>query len=184
MATSFDSTSRGVKARTPWGGSSTRSGYSSKSSWADEHQETYDSAKAATEKYGSAWDSAIAEAEGLTGKDYTDTLRKQANEEIDDAYKTYGNELGAIGMRELQYRTDVQDDWTKRRTEASTQAAIDAQSMQESALSTLNSLLSSASGAELDALATQISAASAGSSEQQQYTEWLTALLEKLGYYD
>ena len=153
--------------------------------------------------YTSAWNNAVSQAQGLSGKDYTKQLRDQAKETLDQQYTDYGNTLGSMGMRELGLRQDVQNDWSKRRTKADTQAAMDAQSMQQSALETLTNTISGAGGYELDQIAkkleqvaNQISAASAGAnaagevygtdvaaktSKYSTQADLISALLEKYG---
>lgn len=112
-------------------------------------------------KYTGAWDSGVASAQALVGKDYTSDLNSLAQAEIDKEKTSQANEFGSIGMRELSFRSDVQNDWSKRRTTASTQAAIDAQEMQTNALAALTSMIEGAGSYELEQIASDLSAAEA-----------------------
>lgn len=192
---------------TTW--SSYGSGSSSKgnvNTWNNKLLEAYGAASASpsgTGAYTSSWNNAISQAQAMSGKDYTQQLRDQAKETLDKQYTDYGNTLGSMGMRELALRQDVQSDWAKERTKADTQAAIDAQGMQQSALETLTNTISGASGYELEQIAAsleqvanQIAAASAGASaagdiygtdtaaETSKYStdsDLIAALLEQYG---
>jgi hypothetical protein len=176
-----------------WGQSSsgnsswTRSYKGSSNSWDKALQSAYGAVGAVGEgtgKYTPNYDSAISSAESLVGKDYTADLNQLAQDELAQEQKEYNDQLGASGMRELQFRADVQDDWAKRRTTASTQAAIDAQGMQTSAIDILNSTIANASGYELDNISADleralalVEAAAAGAGSEQDWEQMVADLL-------
>ena len=138
--------------------------------WSAALKAQYDAAKTAQNTYKPKWDSAVSTAEGLNGKDYTAELRRMAGEDVTQEQTTQNNQLGALGMRELALKKDVTDDWAKRRSDASSKAAINAQAMQISALGALTSTLSGASTAELNTISQALAAATAGASADQNWT--------------
>jgi hypothetical protein len=125
------------------------------------------------------WADAIAQAQALTGKDYTSEIDRMAQEDITKQQADQSNKFGAIGMRELG--NDVQSDWAKTRADTSSKSAISGQEMQLSALDLLSNIISGASSSELDAIAKAIDAASAGGSNYNSYADLIMPYLEQAG---
>ena len=143
------------------------------SPWQDESERNY--TEAAANPYGAQWQDAVAQAMAVGTKDYTNEMRGFAQEDVEKQIQSQMNTLGSYGMRELGLRADVQTDQAKLRTDASTQASIDAQQLTTNALAAMESMLASASAADLERVAAMISAAESGS---KQYNDWQTLAME------
>ena len=170
------------------GGGSSTSGWSSGGSssgdeiispWEKALKQNYAEASAPT-PYQGEWKQGVSQAMSLGNRDYEGALRGFAQEDVNKQIQSQDNQLGAIGMRELGLRADVQTDRGKLRTDASTRAMIDSQGIKANALASMQSMLTAASGAELQRIASMISAANSGSSQYNEFQRMAIPIQEKL----
>ena len=146
--------------------------------WASEFEKVYGRSAAAS-PYAGDMQQGIGQARALAGKDYEGAMRNMAHEDVTRQITSADNQLGAMGMRELALRPDVQKDRADLYSRASTQAAIDAQGMQQSAMTTLMNMINSASADDLNRISAELSAARAGASNYLQFEEFAVPLQEK-----
>jgi hypothetical protein len=85
-------------------------------------------------------------AAALGTRNYGAEMRGLANEDVNRQQTAADNQLGALGMRELALRTDVQADRTKQRQDAEIRASIEAENMQRAGLSTATDITGAAEG--------------------------------------
>ena len=158
-----------------------RSGFSEiVSPWAEPQKASYTEASKPV-PYQAQWQQGVQQAQTLGNRDYESDLRRFAGEDVEKQIKTADDYLGAIGMRELGLRQDVQQDRAKLRTDASTRAMIDSQGIKASALQTMQSTLASASSAELQRIAQMIAAASMGGAQYNEFQQLAIPLQNRLG---
>lgn len=136
--------------------------------------------EAAKNPYQGQWQQGVNQAMTLGNRDYEGALRGFAQEDVNKQIQTADNQLGAIGMRELGLRTDTQDARAKLRTDASTRAMIDSQGIKANALQTMQGMLAAASGAELQRIASMISAAQSGSGQYNEFQRMAIPIQERL----
>jgi len=149
-----------------------------KSPWEDAMKANY--AAASANPYAKQWGSAVDQAMALGGRDYEGALRGFAQEDVNKQIQRADSQLGALGMRELGLQTDVQEDRAKMSTDASTRAMISSQGIKTSALQTMQSMLSSASGADLARIAAMIQAATAGSASYNQFQQLAIPMQQRM----
>jgi hypothetical protein len=147
--------------------------------WEPAMRANYEAASA--RPYQGEWRQGVVQAMALGNRNYEGDLRNFAQEDVNRQITAADNQLGALGMRELALKGDVQADRGKMRSDASTRAVIDSQGIKANALETMRGMLGSAQGAELDRVGQMIQAAGTGANNYMDFTGMAAALQEKLG---
>jgi len=118
---------------------------------------------------------------GMGNKDYSGQINAMAQRGIDRQTKQQKAKFAGLGMSELFLQQDVQDDWSQRRTDATTKANITGAELQRQGLMSAVQGIQSMSSTDLNYALGKTRALLGGGQQWLQYQQLLAPMMNKMG---
>jgi hypothetical protein len=118
---------------------------------------------------------------GLGNTDFSGEINRMAQKGIDSEETRAQAKYNSLGMGEMALRGDLQDEWSERRTDASSRARMTGAELKRSALATAVQGIQSMSGTDLNHSIAKINALLGAGNQWQDYQKMLMPLMEKMG---